>query len=119
MIYPVTGWFEVSRLRNGPTALEAQRLLDSVWLACYPRTQQIKFDGVVEFKAEFKELCEKMDLIQKPSGAWNLQSNAILLERARQVLGDCIRSFDLENKDLNQEDLFEIFLTASAYENNK
>ena len=27
MIDPVTGWFEVARLRNGPTALEAQRLL--------------------------------------------------------------------------------------------
>ena len=33
MIDPVTGWFEVARLRNGPTTLEAQRLLDSGWLA--------------------------------------------------------------------------------------
>ena len=35
MIDPTTGWFELASLRNGPTALEAQRLLDSVWLAHY------------------------------------------------------------------------------------
>jgi len=29
MIDPATGWFEVAALRNGPTALEAQKLLDS------------------------------------------------------------------------------------------
>ena len=114
MIDPVTGWFEVAKLRNGPTALEAQRLLDSVWLARYPRPRQIGFDGGSEFKAEFKELCENMGLTQKPSGAWNPQSNAIL-ERVHQVLGDCLRSFNLEDQQLDQEDPFEKFLTASAY----
>ena len=74
MIDPVTGWFEVARLRNGPTALEAQRLLDSVWLARYPRPQQIGFDGGGKFKAEFKELCENMGLTQKPSGAWKTRN---------------------------------------------
>ena len=37
-----------------------------------------------------------MGLKQKPSNAWNLQSNAIL-ERIHQVLGDCLVTFDLEN----------------------
>ena len=55
-----------------------------------------------------------MGLTQKPSGAWNLQSNAIL-ERVHQVLGDCLRSFNLDNQELDQEDPFEKFLTASAY----
>ena len=41
MIDPVTGWFEVAALKNGATALEAQRLLDSQWLACYPRPKEI------------------------------------------------------------------------------
>ena len=45
MVDPITGWFEVARLRNGPTALKAQRLLDLVWLARYPSLN--KFDLMV------------------------------------------------------------------------
>ena len=90
MIDPVTGWFEVAALRNGPTAAEAQRLLDSTWLSRYPRPREIGFDGGGKFKAEFQDLCDNMGLKKKPSGAWNPQSNAIL-ERVHQVLGDCLR----------------------------
>lgn len=116
MIDPVTVWFEVAALRNGPTAAEAQRLLDSTWLSRYPRPREIGFDGGGEFKAEFQDLCDNMGLKKKPSGACNPQSNAIL-ERVHQVLGDCLRSFDLENKEIDPEDLdpFEEFLTAAAY----
>ena len=55
-----------------------------------------------------------MGLTKKPSASWNPQSNAIL-ERVHQVLGDCLRSFNLDNRDLHPEDPFEEFLTASAY----
>jgi hypothetical protein len=116
MIDPTTGWFELATLLHGPTAAEAQRLLDSVWLARYPRPREIGFDGGSEFKAEFQDLCDNMGLKKRPSGAWNPQSNAIL-ERVHQVLGDNLRTFDLENKiiDPNNKDPFEEFLTASAY----
>jgi hypothetical protein len=114
MIDPATGWFELAPLIHGPTAHEAQRLLDSVWLARYPRPKEIGFDGGSEFKAEFQELCRNMGLKRKPSGAWNPQSNAIL-ERVHQVLGDCLRTFNLENRNLDPDDPFEEFLTATAY----
>jgi hypothetical protein len=114
MIDPTTGWFELATLRNGPTALEAQRLLDSIWLARYPRPREIGFDGGSEFKAEFRELCINMNLKRKPSNSWNPQSNAIL-ERVHQVLGDCLRTFDLNNADVDENDPFEEFLTAAAY----
>jgi len=114
MIDPVTGWFEVASLRNGATAYEAQRLLDSVWIARYPRPREIGFDGGSEFKAEFEELCRNMGLKRKPSGSWNPQSNAIL-ERVHQVLGDCLRSFNLEERELDPHDPFEEFLTSAAY----
>ena len=55
-----------------------------------------------------------MGIAAKPSGAWNPQSNAIL-ERVHQVLGDCLRSFNLENKDLDPAEPFEKFLTSAAY----
>ena len=55
-----------------------------------------------------------MGIKTKPSGAWNPQSNSVL-ERVHQVLGDCLRSFNLEQKELNPNDPFEEFLTAAAY----
>ena len=71
MIDPTTGWFELASLQNGPTAAEAQRLLDSVWLAWYPRPREIGFDGGSEFKAEFRELCINMELKQNKATASN------------------------------------------------
>ena len=55
-----------------------------------------------------------MGLKRKQSNSWNPQSNAIL-ERVHQVLGDNLRSFDLDNADLNPNDPFEEFLTRTAY----
>lgn len=114
MIDPVTGWFEVAPLPGKKTAYEAQRILDSVWLARYPRPREIGYDGGGEFKAEFQELCKNMGMKRKPSSAWNPQSNAIL-ERVHQVLGDCLRSFNLEERELHPHDPFEEFLTKAAY----
>ena len=55
MIDLTTGWFEIATLRNGKTAIEAQRLLDSaVWLARYPRPREI---GFVENSKQNSENC--------------------------------------------------------------
>jgi hypothetical protein len=108
MVDPVTGWFNLAPLCGNPTAFRAQQLLDNTWLARYPRARG-------KFKAEFKDLCDNMGLKQKPSAAWNPQSNAIL-ERIHQVLADCIRSFNLEEREFNEldDDPFEEYLTAAA-----
>ena len=57
-----------------------------------------------------------MGLKQKPSNAWNLQSNAIL-ERIHQVLGDFLVTFDLENTpiDPDNQDPFDEYLSSVAY----
>ena len=60
MIDPVTGWFEVAALQDSPTALEIQRLLDSYWIARYPRPVEIGFDNGSKFKAEFQLLWKRM-----------------------------------------------------------
>ena len=114
MIDPVTGWFEVAALQDNPNANEIQRLFDSHWLARYPRPVEIGFDNGSEFKMEFQDLCKNMGLTKKTSLPWNPQSNSIL-ERVHQVLGDCLRTFNLDNKELNPDHPFEEFLTASAY----
>jgi hypothetical protein len=98
MVDPVTGWFELAPLYGAPTAFRAQQLLNNTWLARYPRPREIGFDNGGEFMAEFKDLCENMGLKKKPSAAWNPQSN-VILEKIQQVLADCIRSINLEERE--------------------
>ena len=114
MIDPATNWFEIARIDN-PTSEECQNVLDSYWLARYPRPREIGYDNGSEFKKYFAELCDNMGLKKKPSLEYNPQSNAII-ERVHQVLGDQLRTFELEERDLTpQERTFEPFLTACAY----
>ena len=57
-----------------------------------------------------------MRLKAKESLSWNPQSNTIL-ERIRQVLVDCLISFELEDMDIdsNNPDPFEEYLTMESY----
>ena len=56
-----------------------------------------------------------MGLFEKPSLAWNPQSNAIL-DRVHQVLQDCLLTMDLDNVDIDEDDNdpFEPYLTKAA-----
>jgi len=114
MIDPATGWFGLATLGGGPTAAGAQRLLDPVWLARYPRPREIGFDGGGGSKREFRDLCKDMHLKGGPSAAWGPQSNPTL-GRVHQVLGDCLRTSNLEEQDLDPNDPFGESPTATAY----
>ena len=57
------------------------------------------FDNRSEFKWLFKELCANYGLKPKPTTDYNPQSNAIL-ERMHQVVGNCIRSFEVSNEEI-------------------
>ena len=65
---------------------------------------------------EFQDLCNNMGLKKCPSNAWNPQSNAIL-ERIHQVLADGLVTFDLEGKQIeeDEEDPFDEYLTVVSY----
>ncbi len=113
MIDPATGWFEVKDISDA-TAEACQNVLDDVWLARYPRPQYIGFDNGNENKSVFKELCLNMGMKPKPTTTYNPQSNGII-ERVHQVLNDCLRTFELEKRDLDEKDPWTPFLTAAAY----
>ena len=114
MIDPATSWFEVARIKT-KTSKEAQRIFDSYWLARYPRPQEVGFDNGSEFKHLFQELCDNMGIKTKPTTDYNPQANAIL-ERVHQVLGNQLRTFELEEREFTEEEeTFEPFLTACAY----
>ena len=116
MVNLVTGWFELSQLKCKPNAFMCMKCFDSAWFARYPRLRKIGFDNGGEFMAEFSELCDNMGLKQRPSSSWNPQSNAIP-ERSHQVLADCLRSFNLNERTLNEQDQdpFEEYLAAAAF----
>ena len=55
-----------------------------------------------------------MGIKPKQSTEYNPQSNAII-ERVHQVLGNALRTFELEKRELDETNPFEPFLTATAY----
>ena len=73
-------------------------------------------DNRSEFKKTFLELCENMNLTPNCINSWNPQSNAIL-EQIHQVLGDGMRTFDLENADINEDENnpFDEYLSSVSY----
>ena len=114
MAGPVAGWLEVALLRGPPSAGECQKLFDEYWIARYPRPKEVGFDDGGEWKAEFKGLCANMGMKGKPASGWNPQSNA-MLERAHQVFGGMLRTFDLDNAVLDENEPFQKFLADTAY----
>ena len=113
MIDPTTGWFEIREV-DAPTADCCQEVFDDTWLSRYPRPSKIGFDNGGEFKSVFRELCDNMGLKKKPSLSYNPQSNGII-ERVHQVLGNILRTMELEEEELDKKQPFEPFLSAAAY----
>ena len=72
------------------------------------------YDNGDEFKWLFEELCENFGLTSKNTTDYNLQCNSAL-ERVHQVLGNALRTFELEEQELDDENPWEPFMTAVAY----
>ena len=53
-------------------------------------------------------------MTKKKSNEYNPQSNGII-ERAKQVLGDILRTFELEERELNEDDPWTEFLLSAGY----
>ena len=95
MIDPATGWFEVKDISN-PAANDCMQAFDDVWLSRYPRPQYLGYDNGNEYKNVFEEMHKNYSMHKKRSTEYNPQSNGIV-ERVHQVLGDMLRTFELEN----------------------
>ena len=116
MIDPATGWFEVHEY-NDKRAITIANIAEQEWFFCrYPWPTQVTFDRGSEFMGEdFKTmLMEDCGIKKKPITVRNPQANAIV-ERIHQVLGNMIRSFELENNYLDEEDPWKGLLTAAAF----
>lgn len=113
MIDPATGWFEVKDVPDA-TADTCMKVFDNVWLTRYPRPQYLGFDNGNEYKAVFEEMRKNYSLKRKVSTDYNPQSNGIV-ERVHQVLNDMLRTFELEEQELDETDPWSEFISAAAF----
>jgi hypothetical protein len=88
--------------------------MDDTWFNRYPKRENIGFDNGREFKAMFEQMTKNYGLKTKTGTSYNPQSNGVI-ERVHQVLGDMLRTFELEDRDLDAKDPFGSFLSAAAY----
>jgi hypothetical protein len=112
MIDPATGWFEITKIDN-PDSATVQEAFDNTWLCRYPRPQLIGFDGGPEFKKVFAQMVHNCGMTPKKTTKWNPQSNGVV-ERVHQVLGDMLRTFELEETTINDADPWTGFLQSAA-----
>lgn len=71
-------------------------------------------DNGSEFKKYFLDLIHNYGLKRKSSTEYNPQSNGII-ERVHQVLGNILRAFELETRELDEVNPWDEFLSAAAF----
>ena len=113
MIDPTTRWFEIKDL----VTVDSEKVMNAfhnTWLCRYPRPKEIGFDNGSEFKKLFKEMCDNFGVDTHPTTSCNPQSNSII-ERVHQVLENSLKTFELEQQELDEHDPWSIFLSSCAW----
>jgi hypothetical protein len=84
-------------------------------LCRYPRPIQVTFDKGLEFKSVSKEKCDNLVIKYSPTTSYNPQGNSII-ERIHQVMGNMLRSFELEERELDIDDPWNESLQACSFD---
>ena len=115
MIDPATGWFEMHQY-DDKYSITVANIVEQEWLGRYPWPTQMTFDRGSEFIGhEFQTMIkETYGIKAKPITVRNPQANAIV-ERVHQVIGNIIRTFELENNYLDEVDPWKGILSATAF----
>ena len=115
MIDPATGWFEIQQY-DDKQSITVANIVEQEWFARYPWPTQITFDRGSEFIGQdFQQMIkEDYGAIPKPITVRNPQANAIV-ERVHQVIGNIIRTFELEKNYLDEKDPWKGILSATAF----
>jgi hypothetical protein len=71
------------------------KLVNKTWLCRYPQCRHLIYDNGSEFKLHFEYLFESYGITRKPTMVKNPRANEIL-ERAHQVLGQMLRTAELD-----------------------
>src|SRR5688572_12912706 len=97
MIDPASGWFEIAQYSDKISGTIAN-ITEQEWFSWYPWPTQITYDRGSKFiGCKFKHtISHNYGIKAKPITVRNPQVNAIV-ERIHQVIGNIIRTFDLES----------------------
>ncbi len=135
MIDPASSWFEIAELPvvewlhqqtvNGKKLLIVDEIFDKTlepiaelvnktWLCRYPLCCHLIYDNGSEFKLHFEYLCESYGIKRKPTTVKNPQANGIL-EPVHQVLGQMLRTAELDMADSDTPDDVDVFLDNAAW----
>jgi hypothetical protein len=135
MIDPASSWFEIAKLPvverlcrqmyKGKELLIADevfdktseriaKLVNKTWLCRYPRCHHLIYDNRSDFKLHFKYLCESYSIKRKPTTVKNPRTNGIL-ECVHQVLGQMLRTAELDMADSVTPDDADVFLDYVAW----
>ena len=115
MIDPATGWFEIHQY-DDKRSITVANIAEQEWFSRYPWPTQVTFDRGSEFigKDFRKMIQDDYGVKGKPITVRNPQANAIV-ERVHQVIGNIIRTFELETNYLDEEDPWKGILSATAF----
>lgn len=115
MIDPATGWFEIHQY-DDKQSITVANIVEQEWFSRYPWPTQITYDRGSEFIGkDFQNMIKKDYGIKgKPITVRNPQANAIV-ERVHQVIGNIIRTFELETSYLDEENPWKGILSATAF----
>ena len=116
MIDPATGWFKIKQY-DDKKSITVANIVEQEWLARYPRPYLITLDQGSEFIGQdFHDMCvNDYGINRKIISTQNPQANAIV-ERAHQMLGYLIRSFELQdNPYLDSDDPWLGILAAALF----
>jgi hypothetical protein len=135
MIDPASSWFEIAELPiveqlcrqtvNGKELLIADEIFDKTseciaklvnktWLCTYPRCQNLIYNSGSEFKLHFDYLCDSFGITRKPTTVTNPRANGIL-EHVHQVLGQMLRTAELDMANSVTPNDVDVFLDNAAW----
>jgi hypothetical protein len=135
MINPATSWFEIVELPllhrvktmtvNGKessitedifnkTSERIARLVNKTRLSRYPICRYIIYNNGSKFKLHFEYLCETYGIQRKPTMIKNPQAKGIL-KRLHQVLGQMLRTAELNMAETVTPDGVDTFLDNAAW----
>jgi hypothetical protein len=114
MIDPATSWFEIHQY-DDKRAITVANIAEEEWFSRYPWPTQVTFDRGSEFIGhEFQKMLNDYGVKKKPITTRNPQANAIV-ERVHQTIGNIIRTFELHDNYLDEDDPWKGILAATAF----
>lgn len=113
MIDPATGYLEMVDLPeiDSKSCVDA---FDDVWLSRCPRPQHLGCNNGKKFKKTFEDMRTTHEMDPHRTATENPQANGIT-ERVHGVLNDCLRTFELDERELDSHQPWREFLSATAF----